>query len=340
MSVTSTRLHGGTDADGVAQWDFSTNSNACGPCPDSLLALQQVDAAHYPDPQYRALRLSLARFHGIDVERIVLAASASEAIHRLSAWVFRRGGQTYYQPVHAFSEYAHAAAQWRLRPVDSVAAADLAWVCDPSSPLGQPDPAWIEPTPHTTVVVDRAYAPLRLDTNGLPFCASQVDGAVWQLYSPNKALGLTGVRGAYLIAPRAADAAAKELDALAPSWVLGAHGVALLHSWTQAGTQHWLHASLDVLRGWTRRQSEVLQTMGWQVHSSVTPYGCARPLQHQEPAALGAYLRRRGIKLRDAASFGLPGWWRMRTLPPNGQDALAQAWHERLASTVAEDITT
>jgi len=190
------------------------------------------------------------------------------------------------------------------------------------------------------VVVDRAYAPLRLDAHWSPLGTSPVDDAVWQLYSPNKALGLTGVRGAYLIAPRNAEAAVQELDALAPSWVLGAHGVALLHSWTQAGTQHWLRASLDVLRHWARRQSEVLQAMGWQVQPSVTPYGCARPLQDQEPAALGAYLRRQGIKLRDAASFGLPGWWRLRTLSPDGQDALAQAWRERMASTVAEDIST
>ena len=31
--------HGGTDHQGVPAWDFSTNSNACGPCPQALEAL-------------------------------------------------------------------------------------------------------------------------------------------------------------------------------------------------------------------------------------------------------------------------------------------------------------
>ena len=34
--------HGGPDALGVPRWDFSTNANACGPCPPALQAVQQV----------------------------------------------------------------------------------------------------------------------------------------------------------------------------------------------------------------------------------------------------------------------------------------------------------
>lgn len=37
-------VHGGPDARGAAQYDFSTNSNACGPCPHTLAAVQQADA--------------------------------------------------------------------------------------------------------------------------------------------------------------------------------------------------------------------------------------------------------------------------------------------------------
>ena len=47
----------------------------------------------------------------------------------------------------------------------------------------------------TTLVLDGAYAPLRL--SGEPALTAQQREAVWQMFSPNKALGLTGVRAAY-----------------------------------------------------------------------------------------------------------------------------------------------
>ena len=59
------RLHGGPDAFGVPLHDFSTNSNACGPCPQVVAALRACDASHYPDPAYTALRQQLADFHGV-----------------------------------------------------------------------------------------------------------------------------------------------------------------------------------------------------------------------------------------------------------------------------------
>ena len=75
------RVHGGPDQYGVPLFDFSTNSNACGPCPSALAAVMQADATQYPDASYTALRRQLAAFHGIDAQRVVvLAASASEFI--------------------------------------------------------------------------------------------------------------------------------------------------------------------------------------------------------------------------------------------------------------------
>ncbi len=78
-------------------------------------------------------------------------------------------------------------------------------------------------------VLDLAYAPLRLSGTS-PWSAAQRDQA-WQLWTPNKALGLTGVRAAYAIAPLGAEAAAQQVQQLCPSWPVGAHGVALLQAW-------------------------------------------------------------------------------------------------------------
>ena len=78
------RVQNGPDQCGVPLFDFSTNSNACGPCPSALAAVMQADATQYPDASYTALRQQLAAFHGIDVQRVVLAASASEFNFRIT----------------------------------------------------------------------------------------------------------------------------------------------------------------------------------------------------------------------------------------------------------------
>lgn len=70
FDVNAAAMHGGTDALGVPAHDFSTNRNACGPCPMAVKALQAAHVAQYPDPQYRTLRAQLAAFHGVAVRRI------------------------------------------------------------------------------------------------------------------------------------------------------------------------------------------------------------------------------------------------------------------------------
>lgn len=316
------RVHGGTDALGAARFDFSTNSHAAGPCPQALAAVQAADATRYPDAAYTALRAALAQFHGVAPARIVLAGSASEFIFRVSAWVARQGGGSVHVPPHAYGDYLHGAQAWGLGRVDDAAAADLVWACEPSSPLGQAHGHWpvrMGQVNGPVVVLDCAYAPLRLQ--GAPSLHAAQRDSVWQLFSPNKALGLTGVRAAYALAPVHAQEAVTQLDALAPSWVVGAHGEAMLRAWTQPAVQHWLEGSLVLLRQWKARQQALLQSCGWDCQPSDSNFFCARPPAPLDPAAL----RVAGIKLRDATSFGLPGWYRLGTLAPEAQDALYSA---------------
>ena len=329
----SLRIHGGPDAFGVPEHDFSTNSNACGPCHVALAAVRAADASRYPDPAYRDLRESLAAFHGIESERILLAGSASEFIFRISALVAQFGCQSKHRPVtcalpeHAYGDYGQAALAWGLERVDRPDEADLLWACEPSSPLGQPHEGLGQQVDalrqDQLLVLDRAYAPLRLQGQ------SSLDAAgldrVWQLWTPNKALGLTGVRAAYAIAPLQAGDLAARLQALAPSWPVGAHGVAMLQAWTTAAAQDWLQASLATLRDWKQRQLDLCQSLGWQVLPSDANYFVARPCSADLVHDL-ALLRQQGIKLRDASSFGLPGWARLGVLAPAAQDALALAW--------------
>lgn len=322
-------VHGGPDALGVARHDFSTNSNAAGPCPVALAAFRRADPSRYPDPSYAALRTALARFHRVEPARIVLAASASEFIFRLSSLVARAapGGQVWL-PEHCYGDYWRAAAVWGLPPAAIPSSARLLWACDPASPLGTPHEqlgTLVDGlAPQQICVLDLAYEPLRLH-GSLALSARQRD-RVWRLWTPNKALGCTGARAAYAIAPASGQDIALQLEQLAPSWILGTQGVALLHAWTTPAVQSWLLASLDTLRAWKARQLEVCALLGWKVRlGSVASFFCAQPPAHHLPEALQA-LRKHGIKLRDATSFGLPGQVRLAVLPPASQDALATAW--------------
>ncbi|MDR2325038.1 MAG: aminotransferase class I/II-fold pyridoxal phosphate-dependent enzyme [Acidovorax sp.] len=333
------KLHGGTDALGVPAHDFSTNRNACGPCPAAEATLQAAHAAQYPDPLYTDLRAQLAEFHGVAVERLLIGGSSSELIHRLTQHALRSGARAISLPAHHYGDYAQAAAVWGLERLGR-GDADLHWWCEPSSPLGQLEVEGFPPLLQgegrgegrgegacSWHVLDCAYRPLWLEGQAP---ARHLDG-LWQLWTPNKALGMTGVRAAYAIAPlHVSQAEMQALRALAPSWVVGAHGVAMLQAWVTAEVQQWLAQSLEQLRAWKAQQLTLCACLGWQVlpGHQANYFVAHLPLSEAAMAQRLTALRVQGIKLRDCASFGLPGHVRLGVLPPLSQVALQAAWND------------
>lgn len=325
------RVHGGPDQHGVPLHDFSSNSNACGPCPAALAAVQLADASQYPDASYTALRGQLAAFHGVGLQRVLLAGSASEFIFRITALAVQRGASAVWLPPHSYGDYAQAAMAWKLPVVAQPIQAQLRWACDPSSPLGAAQAGLDQLADAGALcVLDRAYEPLRLAET--PAWHAETLQQFWQLWTPNKALGLTGVRAAYVVAPPGSQALVAQLESLAPSWPVGAHGVAMLQAWTTPEVQAWLAGSLSILREWKERQMALCEALGWHCLLSEANFFCARPVV---PAGISlqqalASLRVQGIKLRDATSFGLPDLVRVSVMPPAAQDALHNAWQHIL----------
>ena len=318
----SGRVHGGPDAAGAARWDFSTCANAAGPCPAVLATVQAADVTRYPDPQGSAVRAALAALHGVVPRRVLLAASGSEFIQRVTAvGALLRPGPVSV-PRHAYGDYAAAASAWRRPGGVDHAAATLRWCAEPSSPLGLAEPPPPDPAAVPTVL-DAVYAPLRLEGSS-PWGAAARD-AVFVLHSPNKALGLSGVRGAYAIAPRAAawdvDTWCAALEAAAPSWPLSAPAEAMLLRWATADVQQWVAQSHSLLRDWKAELVELLGQRGFECRASVTPHLCVRPPRPVDAARL----REAGVSVRDAASFGLPGWWRLSAQRPPALRALQAA---------------
>lgn len=312
--------HGGTDAGPSPRFDFSTNANAFGASPVAHAALRAVDPAGYPDPAYTDLRAALAAWHDRRPEEIVVGAGACELIHR----AVRTAGGPVVLHEPTFGEYRYAADvagvpvraahdldTWlRLLP-----GAALAFLCVPNTPDGSvADPARLADAATDAgcrLLVDVAYHPLSQIRPQLPDHA-------WQLWAPNKAHGVTGVRAAYLVT----DAAAAARLGRAPSWVLSAHGAAFLATLPSAAAQRWVADTRATLWQWRDELADRLIAAGVPV-----TVGAANFLLAHVGDATGtaARLRRDGIRVRDATSFGLPDALRLSAQPPAAQEALLAA---------------
>jgi histidinol-phosphate aminotransferase len=317
-------VHGGTDSLPEPRYDFSSNANALGPCPAVLAAVRAADVSRYPDPHYTHLREQLAAWHGTTPDRIVVGAGASELILRL----VRHFDRTVLQLAPTFSEYARGAGIVRKRVVCASSPEaflraqrrqrSLAFLCCPNNPTGQVwEPALLARAAHQgPLVVDLAYASL---------CGSarvaEIEAAAsraWRLYSPNKAFGLTGVRGAYLIAPRPV----RRLGDEAPSWVIGRDAVAMLETCIQRPAREWLQESIPLLWRWRAQLADGLRRLRREARESPATFLL---VDVGDAGRVSRRLREAGIRVRDASSFGLRRWIRLSAQPAPARKALLAA---------------
>lgn len=317
-------VHGGTDSLPEPRYDFSSNANALGPCPRVLAAVRAANVSRYPDPHYTRLRERLAAWHGTTADRIVVGAGASELILRL----IRHFDRTVLQLAPTFSEYGRGAGIARKRLISASSPQAflraqarqrcLAFLCCPNNPTGEVwGPSLIATASRQgPLVIDLAYASLCGSAQ-----AAEIEGAAvnaWRLHSPNKALGLTGIRGAYLIAPRAA----RRLVDEAPSWVIGRDAVAMLESSLEPPARKWLAESIPRLWRWRTQLTEGLQRLRLQVRESPATFLL---VDVGDGRRISKHLRESGIRARDATSFGLERWIRLSAQPPSARKALLAA---------------
>jgi len=359
--------HGGPDGGPPIAWDFSSNANAVALPPDLMSRLLDADRRHYPDPHYAALRAQLAQACGVHPDCIVPTAGSSEGIRRLTLALHGQGLQQVWVPVPGYGDYRAAAQALGLRVhgFDPMSLCHetgatalqqacqqgpvLLWLCEPCNPTGRSlsDAFWhslrqlMAAQPGLVVALDGAYEPLRLQ--GRLVLPPDLANACWQFHSPNKALGLTGVRAGWVQAPhRDPLGLAQAMLRLAPSWVVSAEGVHLLSQWHAPDVQDWLATSRQTLSLWMQRLQLALAQRGWTHQPTCTPFCVSQP-----PAELGlhlpaltAHLRAQGIKWRDASSLGLPGMVRLRAHEPAAQQALLSALDTWAASQSSSTRST
>ncbi|ALT76094.1 pyridoxal phosphate-dependent aminotransferase [Paucibacter sp. KCTC 42545] len=336
--------HGGSDAGPAVAHDFSSNASPLGPPPQLLAAVLGAERERYPDPAYTALRAQLGAATGVGPARVLPCSGGAEAIRRLSLAALLAGSRCVWVPQPGFGDYAAAtlALNMNVRSYRSITElcqglsdADLVWVCEPCNPSGSTlsNEDWqalslaLQAT-KASLAIDQAYEPLRL--HGHSQLPADLAAQAWRLHCPNKALGLTGVRAAYLLAPAQADRLLAHAQAVAPSWVLSSEGCALLMHWHSEDTRRHLSEVRGVLRGWQAAQQQMLAELDWQQTPSCSNFWLARPSQALCLQRLRNNHNNGGIKLRDAQSFGLPDWVRLSVQPPESQAALRAALQEEL----------
>jgi histidinol-phosphate aminotransferase len=249
--------------------------------------------------------------------RVVVGSGASELILRL----IRHFPGAVHQLGPTFSEYARGALL-AGRPLYTAGSPEefldnqrrhpgLGFICWPNNPTGDLwSAAFIETASRMSpIVLDLAYAPLCDQRLAL---RPRTLSAAYRLYSPGKTYGLTGIRAAYLVSPRDAS----ELTAAAPSWVLGVDGVALLQACVDPRAERWVRQKLPELHRWRSRLATSLRGLGIPVRESPASFLLA---EVGDAARMTRRLRERGIRVRDATSFGLSRFIRV-----SAQDAVAR----------------
>ena len=302
--------------------------------------MARADRRRYPDPEYRSLKALLARRHGVDPSRIAVGAGASEVIARLVG--LTNGPVLVREPT--FVEYRKAAAAHgrtviRTRTDDEFLErlddAALAFLCHPNNPDGRLHPrAFLEraisraTATGCRLALDLAYAPMARVPAWIP------DGAE-QIWAPNKPMDCAGVRAGYLVARDAGLADA--MERLAPSWILSAEGVELLTEFVAPGTERWLESARPLVEELLDRLGALLSERGWDVARGDANFLVARPRAPWTAAAMAQALKLRGIRVRDAANMGMPGWLRLAARPDVEQQRLDAALRELDAAP--EDAT-
>ncbi len=329
---------------------FSASVNPYGPPPGILRAVRQAVTEHnlarYPDPECRELRQALARRHGLDPAWIELGNGSVELI-----WLLARAlgsGRRAVVLAPTFSEYANGLLAagatllpvslpgWRwtqaahfvpqdddLTPVQEAlaqAAPELVFLCNPNNPTGrlltsQEIQALHQAAPEALWVVDEAF---------MPFVAQPWTAAGWLaqgkwavLRSLTKDFGLSGLRLGYLLAPPSLIQAVR---ALRPPWTVNrlaqVAGLAALEELA------WREAVLARLREDGQAFRAALEQAGFHPWPTDANFFL---LPVDDPARVRQALLRQGLLVRDATSFGLPGFLRLSVRRPAENRRLVHA---------------
>ncbi len=354
VAQTPLEFHGGPGYEHDGEYpsvaaDLSTNINPYVPDEAVRQAVARAPIDAYPDPAASKARALLARAWELDSERILLAPGASELIYRLARCWIRPGdpvvvcGPTfgeYRRAVHLqggeYHEVRGSAPGFALplaRFSDRVGrlCPPVAFLCTPNNPTGEALPddrvaelAFRMPA-GTLLVIDESYRSFAAGHLAPPHLPNE--DRVLHLRSFTKDLGVPGLR---LAAAIAAPAILKPLVRAAPPWSVSSVAQGALCAALAPSALVRLEHGLARLAGRRQGLSAAVARRAWQPLPSATGFVLSAV---PSAGATTHALRLRGVRVRHAASFGLPGHIRVAVRRRDEEDRFLAALDDIAAPT-------
>lgn len=311
---------------------LASNESALGPSPHAIAAYQALagEIHRYPDGSSAALREALARYHRIDVERIVCGTGSDELLTLLARAYAGPGDEVLYSR-HGFLVYPIAAKSAGARPVaapETNLTADvdallalvtpktrLVYLANPNNPTGTYLPVREMARLHAglpksvLLVIDAAYAEFVTHDDYDPDTAlvdTFENVVVTRTFSKIYALGGLRVGWAYCSAP-----VADVLNRLrGPFSVSSAAQAAAVAALEDVAAMERARDHNRIWRDWLESQ---LTALGLTVNPSAANFAVVR---FPDEAGLNAaaafeFLKARGILTRKIAAYHMPEWLRI-----------------------------
>ena len=310
--------------------DFSASVSPLGPPQGLWEALRRVDLTAYPDPECLELREVLAKFHGIDDGRILVGNGSTELIHLLArSYLGQSSGSVDHSVLlltPTYGEYSgacllegaeirelvacrEAGFAWDLERVADIMGngkPTLVFLCNPNNPTGVylsmeevTGLARVASTSGTLLVLDEAYVNFveeRWDATTL--LRKDVGESVVLLRSMTKDYALTGLRLGYALA---SPAVVDRLARLQPDWSVNA--LAQVAGLVALADADYLPAARRAVGEAKDLLVDGFRQMGFHPLPATANYLL---VEVGDGAMWREKLMRRGIFVRDCASFGLP----------------------------------
>jgi histidinol-phosphate aminotransferase len=308
--------------------DFSTCCNPYGPAKSIRSAMNGIDSSHYPDPDSRQFVSSLSKKLGVPAERII-AGSGSTEIIRLAAQVYFGPGDTVVIPSPTYSEYGLACtivnaivvkypisenSDFQMDCDEFISFARSRkpagiFLCNPNNPTGQylsiHDVLTIlDAFPDTLVVLDEAYIAFTMEAWDSRSLLTKNNLLI--VRSMTKDFALAGLRLGYALG---CEEIIENLKKVRPPWNVSSAaqsaGIAALSS-----DIYLSNCTEQIGRSRTYLAREI-SNLGYHVVPTRTNFFIFKT---GDAAKLRKRLLKKGILVRDCASFGLPDYVRIAPL--------------------------
>ncbi len=331
---------------------LSSNENPFGPSPAAQAALITAagDLHRYPATDHAGLRDAIGGVHGLDAGRIICGAGSDEIIAFLCQCYAGPGDEVIHTR-HGFAMYRISALAAGATPVE-VAERDrtvdvdailagvtgrtrLVFIANPANPTGTMVAAdqiarlAASLPPQVLLVLDGAYAEFAGDVDGRAFDGSAFDGGaalvdahdnVVMTRTFSKLYGLGGLRVGWGYGPRAV---IDVLNRVRGPFNLGAPQLAAAEAAMRDRDFAGQCASENArLRAWL---ADALRAVGVASDPSFANFILARFASTDQAVACDAYLKSRGIIVRQVAGYQLPDCLRITVGDAAGCQRVAQA---------------